>query len=142
MTCGPESLLTEELTLQIRKLVLEGMKYVDIQETLGILAGTWDKWYYEDYRDFRKNIISWKKERLIKKAETQVELLSLSEDERVSLDASKFILETLGKEEYSKRVESTGANGQPIAHQITGMQIIKDNGNNIQDQESKTTGSI
>jgi hypothetical protein len=101
--------LTEELTLQIRKLVLDGFKYVDIQETLDIPANTWDAWFYKDYKDFRKNLNSWKTERLVKKSEKLSEdildLPYLSEEGkpdtnilRVKQKEAEFVRSTLGKE--------------------------------------------
>lgn len=70
---GPEPLLTEELTLQIRKLVLEGMKYKEIQEKLKINPSTWDRWVWLDYKDFRKNLTEWIHERIVKKAQKNLE---------------------------------------------------------------------
>lgn len=118
--------LTEELTLQIRQLVLEGILYKDIHERLDILPGTWDKWYYEDYKGFRRNIQSWKAERLIRKAEKlSEEILTANhigdngkyETDllRVKQKESEFIRSTLGKNEgYSSRNELTGADGKDL----------------------------
>lgn len=116
--------LTTELTLQIRNLVLEGKMYKDIQAELDVLPGTWDKWYYEDYKDFRKNLQSWKAERLIKKTEKLSEEIldmnhfSVKEDSevintdvlRVKQKESEFVRETLGKNVYSKKVEQELSN--------------------------------
>ena len=110
--------LTPELTLQIRQLVLEGLMYKDIQERLGILAGTWDKWNYEDYKDFRKNLISWKQERLLKKSEKlSDDILDLPHTDetgkpdtnilRVKQKEAEFVRSTLGKNAgYSTKTES------------------------------------
>lgn len=117
--------LTDELTLQIRELVLQGVKYKDIQQQLDVLPGTWDKWYYEDYKDFRKDLNSWKAERLLKKSEKLSEEIldadHLTEEGRydkemlkIKQKESEFIRESLGKDEYSKRTEQTGAKGTPL----------------------------
>jgi uncharacterized protein YaaR (DUF327 family) len=122
--------LTEELTLQIRQLVLEGVKYKDIQERLDVLPGTWDKWYYEDYKDFRKSLISWKQERLVKKSEKlSDEILDLGHfDEkgkavtdilRIKQKESEYVRSTLGKDEgYSTRQELTAKGGQPLFNKL------------------------
>jgi len=116
--------LTEELTLKIRQLVLEGKIYKDIQETLNIPDNTWDTWIYKDYKDFRKNLQSWKAERLIKKTEKlSEEILDMSyistrEDKevintdilRVKQKEAEFVRETLGKADYSKKVEQEVSN--------------------------------
>ena len=124
---GPESNLTEELTLKIRELVLQGALYKDIQARLEILSTTWDQWVYKDYKDFRKNLNSWKAERLIKKSERLSEeildmkhknSLDLVEEGilRVKQKESEFIRKTLGKEEYSDRSELTGKDGKDLIY--------------------------
>lgn len=108
--------LTDELTLQIRNKVLEGVLYIKIQEDLDIPSNTWDAWVYKDYKDFRKNLTSWKKERLLKKSEKlSEEILDLvhKTDEgktdtdvlRVKQKESEFVRSTLGKDEYSTKTE-------------------------------------
>lgn len=116
--------LTPELTLQIRALVLENVKYKDIQEKLEIPDNTWDAWVYKDYKDFRKNLNSWKTERLLKKSEKLSEeildIVHINEKGGVDTDIlrvkqkeSEFIRGTLGKEEgYSTRSELTGKDGK------------------------------
>lgn len=117
--------LTDELTLQIRAMVLDGLKYNKIQEILAIPANTWDAWVYKNYKDFRANLIDWKKERLLKKSEKLSEeiLDTLHLDEkggvsteilRIKQKESEFIRQTLGKQEYSSRQEITGKDGQAI----------------------------
>lgn len=106
--------LTEDLTLEIRKLVLQAKSYKEIQETVGITDSVWDRWVWLNYKDFRTTLNNWKKERLIKKAEINLDVLMDAEDDKIKLDASKFTLETLGKEHYSKRNEMTGKDGEDI----------------------------
>lgn len=128
MSVGRPSDFTHELALQIRALVLEGKKYKEIQEELDILPTTWDAWVHRDYKDFRKNLNSWKFERLIKKSEKlSEEILDLKHTQekdgkttandkilRIQQKEAEFVRSTLAKEFYSTRVESTGADGQPI----------------------------
>jgi hypothetical protein len=125
-TPGPESKLTNELSLKIRGLILKGKKIISIQEQLEIQPGTWDQWFYEDYKDFRKDVMSWKRERLMSKAEAVAE-------ETLDLDYRKpnghpdgdvlktiqkeaeFTRSTLGRNDgYSSRAELTGANGKDL----------------------------
>lgn len=137
MEIGRPSDLTQELTLQIRQLVLDGVMYKTIQESLEISPNTWDAWVYKDYKDFRKNLNSWKRERLLKKSEKLSEQIldipHLTEEGKTDTDVlrikqkeSEFIRQTLGKEEYSQRQELTGADGGEI--KITGIEYITPNG--------------
>lgn len=120
--------LTEELTLQIRKETLEGTLYKDIQEKLEIPSNTWDAWVYKDYKDFRKNLQSWKAERLIRKTEKLSEEIldmnhfSLKDAEVINTDIlrvkqkeSEFVRSTLGKDNYSTRTENTGKDGKDLS---------------------------
>ena len=122
--------LTEEVTLKIRALVLSGVKYKDIQETLEISDNTWDTWVYKDYKEFRKNLNSWKRERLLKKSEKLSEEI-LDTDHindkggvdtdilRVKQKESEFVRNTLGKDEgYSTRQEMTGKDGEELVKTI------------------------
>jgi len=115
---GRPSDLTQELTLKIRALVLDGQSYENIKQILDIPDGTWDSWIYKNYMDLRTSLINWKHERMTKKAEVKVETLIESEDEKVALNASTFVLERLNKKEYSSKTEtditSGGQSLQPV----------------------------
>lgn len=112
---GPESNLNDEMALQIRKLVLDGNNYETIKHKLEIPDGTWDSWLYRNVMDIRVKLTDWKHERMIKKAELNIEVLQESEDEKVNLQANTFVLETLGKKQYSKRTENDiTSGGRPI----------------------------
>lgn len=66
-----------------------------------------------------------RRKRMLAKAEAKLEQHIDSEDEKVSLDASKFIAKTIGKEEgYSDRTELTGKGGDSLI-----VNVIR-NGNN------------
>lgn len=136
--------LTEELTLKIRSLALEGIKYIDIQEELDIPANTWDSWVYKDYKDFRKNLNSWKSERLIKKSEKLSEdildIIHLDEQGKVDTNIlrvkqkeSEFVRSTLGKNQYSTRQEQTGADGKDLPVPILGIINDLPSNNSTQD---------
>jgi len=121
---GAPTELTKEVTLNIRQGVLDQKEYKKIQEELNIASGTWDYWVWTNYQGFRDNLINWKKERMIKKAEKKIETLSESEDERVALGASQFILKTLDKENYSEKTE-TEFRGELNVNNITDEQALR-----------------
>lgn len=142
--------LTQELTLQIRAYVLDGFNYNKIQETLEISSNTWDAWVYKDYKDFRKNLNSWKKERLLKKSEKlSEEILDMEHNKegmplpdilRIKQKESEFVRSTLGKDEgYSERVENTGKDGQPL--QIIIPKAVADTFNIDDNSNSETRGN-
>ncbi len=118
---GAPTLLDDELTPQIRKLVVEGFSYKEIRTTLNISEGTWDSWIYRDTHGFRAKLMQWKAERFLDMAEKNMPELLVAKSENVRADMTKFILETAGKEAYAKRQESTGKDGKP---QETMMTII------------------
>jgi hypothetical protein len=117
--------LTPKLSLQIRKRIITGMLNIEIQDELDILPSTWDSWYYRNTQGFRENLIRWKGERYLKKAEklsgeimdmphvirdeVNTKILSIKQKE------AEFLRETLGKDEgYTKRNELTGKDGEPL----------------------------
>ena len=123
--------LTEELTLQIRNLYFQDKNYTEIQELLDIPANTWDTWIYRNTqgkglsdKGFRSFINEIKAERLIKKTEKlSDEILTMNhystrEDKevintdilRVKQKEAEFVRETLGKADYSKKVEQEVSN--------------------------------
>lgn len=129
-----DSLLTQELVLEIRKRVLNNENYINIQAELDINANTWDTWVNKNYKDFRTNLQNWKAERIIRKAEKVGEVILDMSHEDVDKEGRKIILgdvlrvkqkeaefnrETLGKEiGYTKRAEQTGKDGAPLAISI------------------------
>ena len=103
---GRPTELTEELTFKIRKLVLEGQTYKNIQEILEISPDTWDGWVWRDYKGFRKQLVDWDKEIMVDRAKENLHTLLASEDERVQADMTKFTLSTLAKSDFSSKVET------------------------------------
>lgn len=105
----------EDITLKVRKLYLDGQSYINIQKELDIPANTWDSWVYKDYKDFRTNLQKFKHERIIRKAEAELEVLMESEDERIKTSNLQFALKTLAKDQgYSERQEITGKDGENL----------------------------
>lgn len=121
----PSQLDDKEFFLKIRELILDNKTYKEIQEILDIPLGTWNHWYYNNTHNFQDILLSYKHERMIKKAESNIEVLQESEDERVNLQANTFVLETLGKNKYSKKTEQESKVSMEIKA-ITGMKIIKE----------------
>lgn len=110
----PSILDDEQSVLKIRELVKEGMTEAEMQQILDIPKGTWDYWKWKNYQGFQDKLISYRHERMLEKAELNIEVLQDSEDERVALQANTFVAETLGKKEYSKRNELTGTDGKAL----------------------------
>jgi hypothetical protein len=117
--------------------VLEGKKYKEIQEMLSISSNTWDAWVYKDYKDFRKNLNSWKRERLLKKSERLSEEILDAQHEtdnglntdilRLKQKEAEFIRSTLGKDAgYSNRTEHTGKDGGAIVISPEQKEAIED----------------
>jgi len=111
----PSQLDDEQFILKIKELFLDGKTEKEIQEILEIPAGTWDFWKWKNYQGFSDTLLSYKHERIIQKAESNLEQLLGGDDDRIRADLSKFALETLAKKNYSKKTETdiTSA-GKPI----------------------------
>jgi len=107
---GRPSELSDELTMQIRQRVLDGISYTQIQQELAIPVGTWDSWVWRDQDGFRGKLVSWKRERLFKRAEEKLGEFLDSDRPKVAQDTAKFLAETLGRHTYSRKseVENTG----------------------------------
>lgn len=99
---GPKSLLTDSVILQMRNLVLDGKSTREVASTLGINEITLYDWKSNDYMQLATKWSTWQRERLLKIAEKNWNELANSEDERIKLEATRFISETLGKKWYSK----------------------------------------
>jgi len=78
--------------------------------------------YTEEYaQNIKSNMPNWlsenvaRRKKMLAKAENRLDISIDSDDERVALDASKFIAKTLGKDEgYSERTELTGKDGEKL----------------------------
>lgn len=124
---GRPSELNEELMLKIRDLVLEGMSIKDMSQVLEIPYATMRYWSATNYQSFSDKLLSYKHERIIQKAEANLEQLLEGEDDRIRADLSKFALETLSKKNYSKRTDLT-TNDKEITLPTT-INIVNPNGN-------------
>lgn len=116
---GRPTVLDDKLYVEIKALILQDKTFKQIQKETGIPAGTWDRWYYANYEGFQERIDSFKRLKMLRKAEERLyEFATMNpEDEKyakIVQDTAKFIAETAGKEFYSKRQENTGANGSPL----------------------------
>jgi len=122
---GPKTELTDKLVLEIRKMVLDGKSYVEIQQELEINASTWDTWVYKNYQGFRNNLVDWNYERILNKCERlSEEILDINHTGDNGVDyrilsikqkESEFIRSTLGKKNYSKQVNTDlTSGGKPI----------------------------
>ena len=121
----PSQLDDEQFLLKIRDLVIDNVSEKEIAKILDIPLGTWDYWKWKNYQGFNDKLLSYKHERMLRKAEANIEVLQESEDERVNLQANTFVLETLGKHKYSKKTEQEGKLTLEI-QPITGMKRIKE----------------
>lgn len=111
----PSELDDEQFLLKIRELVLQGTSELEMQKILDIPSGTWDYWKWKNYQGFADKLMTYRHDRILAKAEANVEVLLESEDERVVADITKFSLETLGKDKgFSKRIEQTGKDGEAL----------------------------
>ena len=115
---GRPTELDDEMMLKIRDLVLEHKTLKEIAEIIDISYATMRYWSAVNYQSFNDKMLSYKHERMLRKAEDNIEVLQDSEDEKVALQANTFVAETIGKRSYSKRAEMTGADGKDLVVQV------------------------
>lgn len=146
MNAGRPTLLDDHLYRKIKDLVLDGMNLRQISETLNIPYATMRDWDYENYKGFSDKLLSYKHERLLQKAEANLEVLLDAEDDRLKGDMTKFTLESLNKKFYSKRTEQTGADGKdlptPILGYVSSNNITQENKPDDQKDTNSTRGDI
>lgn len=138
---GRPTELDNELLVKIKECIVEGKNYLETSQEIGVPYDTFCGWKKRNYDGFADRLLTYEHERMVKKAEKRIEQLIYSEDDRVSLNASTFIAETLGKKNYSKRTEIEGKT-ELVVKQITGMSIIDDNATRVQNKEQETAGSV
>lgn len=114
----------------IRDLVLEGHHMRGIANELRISESTLYNWRCYNFANFSDNYDTWCLEYQLKLAKANIkEILKMDDQDdiqriKVKGDMSKFVAETLGRKQYSRRNEVTGEDGNPIEiKQITGMNI-------------------
>lgn len=132
----PSILDDEQSVLKIRELVKQGLTEAEMQEILNIPKGTWDYWKWKNYQGFQDKLISYRHERMLEKAELNIEVLQDSEDERVALQANTFVAETLGRKQYSKKTETDITSGGKPIIQIAPEIIAKHEINTSTEQNS------
>lgn len=126
---GRPTELTEELLIKIKGLILEGKYLNEIAKICEIPEITIYTWSSRNYLDFYNKVENWKRDYKLKLAnENIVEFLKMTDRNvkqvgeeliefkdpaltRIKADMSKFVAETLGKDDYSKRNELTGKDG-------------------------------
>lgn len=102
---GAPSVLTLELTTQIKEMVKGGMINAEIIAKLGVTESTWYCWLSRNTHSITENIQLWRRDYLLDNAEQKLTKLSNSKNERIQLEAIKFAAERLGKKWYSTREE-------------------------------------
>ena len=148
---GRPTELTDKMCLRIRGLILEGKDYSETRTILKIPKGTWDFWHAENYQAFAERLEEFKRDRRLMKSEQNIDdildleviepvisMIGIVKDAegnevtkinpnllRIKADTSKFVAETLGKKDYSKRNEFTGKDGKDLEITPTVIQIIK-----------------
>lgn len=148
MNAGRPSVLDDEqIVLKIKEMYLDGTNEKTIAQAFDIPYDTWVYWKWKNYQGFADKLLSYKHERILKKAEANLEQLLEGDDDRIRADLSKFALETLSKKYYSKRTENTGADGKELPTPILLNYVSSDNStkeNKSDDQEStdSTGGNI
>ena len=130
MTAGRPTELTEELTAKIRELFLAGLEMTKIAKVLRIPYDTIVGWRVRNYKGFDTFMTSLFFERKLRMADAiSDKILKLVVDKKnaklvqVQQREAEFLRETIGKKNYSKRNELTGADGKDLPTPI--MQIVK-----------------
>lgn len=143
----PSVLDDEQVVLKIKQMYLDGANEKTIAESIGVPYDTWCYWKWKNYQSFADKLLSYKHERILLKAESNLEQLLEGEDERIRADLSKFALETLNKRHYSKRQEQTGADGKELPtpilmNYVSSNDITKENKPDDQEDTDSTGGNI
>lgn len=120
------TILTDELKTEIASAVLEMNErptMAKVSEKVDIKYSTFKEWVYRNYNGFADDWRSMKHEWKLKQADLNTDeilLMKTGDDPKmlkIKADMTKFVQETLGKQNYSKRSEQTGAGGGPITVQ-------------------------
>jgi len=145
-TPGPEPMLEDtELLRKIKESILAGNDLRTTANVCGIPESTLYTYHSDNYLNIADKILNWKHERMLKLAEMNLEgIMSLGISDKDSIkvvaDVSKFVSETLGKKNYSKRSELTGEDGKELKT-VTEINYIIPDGN-LHKANSETTPSL
>jgi len=138
---GRPTELTDELFVKIKQSILNGNDLGKTADVCKISKSTFYTWHSDNYLKLADKIEGWKRDRKIMLAAKNVdEILQINviEDKigafgpikdpdtkkrikavntgilKIKADVSTFVLETLDKDNYSKRNEMTGKNGADL----------------------------
>lgn len=116
---GRKTNLDEELVREIKQSILDGNDLKTTANICEIPESTLYTWHSDNYLNLADKILNWKHERMLKLAEMNLEGimgLGISDKDSIKVvaDVSKFVSETLGKKNYSKRSELTGEDGKEL----------------------------
>lgn len=117
---GPDPMLEDETLLRkIKECVFKGMNLKEIAEACEISEATMYTYHSDNSQGIRDKIENWRRDSKLAKADRNIDnILDLPVTEKeftkVVADMSKFVKETLDKENYSKRSELTGKGGKDI----------------------------
>lgn len=124
--------LTEEVFEKIRESILAGNDLRETAKICKINEGTFYQWHSRNYSNLSDKIEGWRRDRKLLLAERNiVEFLEMDTKNlmlkgkelveqtdtglvKVKADISKFVAETLGRDNYSKRNELTGKDGKDL----------------------------
>jgi len=131
---GRKTLLNKALLGKIKELVIDGKSLVDIAKICNIVESTLYEWSSDNYLRLNDKVEGWKRDRKLMLAEKNIEaILDMGVNDKDSLkvvaDTSKFVTETLGRDNYSKRSEFTGKDGKDLMPQplLNGQSNVQDN---------------
>lgn len=125
--------MTDEVVDKIKQGILDGKNLKEIANIIGKSDDVMYQWHSKNYFKIADKIEGWKRDRKLMLANKNIEeFLQMSTKNtgatksgeiydyndsglvRVKADISKFVAETLGKDNYSKRSELTGKDGEAL----------------------------
>lgn len=148
---GPVPFLNEEMFKKIKKCIIEGNNLGETAKICGINEDTFYVYHADNYLDLANRIEGWKRDRKLMLANKNIEefltmndyvdkvcgedLISVKDPAmtRIRADITKFVAETLDKENYSKRSELTGKGGTTLVPENTALTMaLAEQLNNIE----------
>lgn len=123
-TPGPEPMLEDkELLRKIKESILAGNDLKTTANICEIPESTLYTYHSDNYLNIADKIEGWKRDRKLNLADRNIDgILCLGVADKDSLkvvaDMSKFVKETLDKENYSKRNELTGKGGENLTVKV------------------------
>jgi len=127
---GRPTELTKELLSEIKRHITSGKTLKETANLCDIPISTLYGWHSDNYLTLADKVEGWKRDCKLFKADRNItKILDLKIDDKdftkTVADMSKFVKETLDKENYSKRTEATGKDGKDL--QVTVINYGKDN---------------